>query len=270
MNVCLNAFVGRRYLDAIQEVKVPWTERDLIEEIHNQYPEMRVVLEYPYTTIPTDKELLEIKMFLGLLKDKFTMSVINYNFFKDNSIPFFFGFPLNDMYSIEGAVRAGVTDIRIGAPLVFDLQRVRNFIDKEINIRVTPNVASLDGLPHENGIVGGWIRPEDLSLYEGLIDVVEFENAQTSAREEAFYRIYFEDKKWDGYLNDIIVNLNLDYKVSNGLITGTSARVNCKQACLGKSDCRLCHTAFKMANEELFTKIKENDKWQEEQKQKEE
>ena len=58
MNVCLNAFVGRRYLDKIQEVKVPWTERGLIEEIHKQYPNMRVVLEYPYAKDCLDISLL--------------------------------------------------------------------------------------------------------------------------------------------------------------------------------------------------------------------
>lgn len=260
MNVCLNAFVGRHYLDKIQEVKVPWTERDLIEEIHKQYPNMRVVLEYPYAKDPTEDELLEIKMFMGMLRYKFTMSVVNYSFFKSNSIPFFLGFPLTDMYSVEGAVRAGVTDVRIGGSLVFELQRVRDYIKKEgagVFIRVTPNVASTDGLPHKDGIVGGWIRPEDLPLYENLIDVVEFENVQTAAREEAFYRIYFEDKKWDGYLNDIITNFNVDFKVSNGLVVGTAARVHCKQACLGRSECRLCYTALNMANEELFNKIKE-------------
>ena len=51
-------------------------------------------------------------------------------------------------------------------------------------IRAIPNVANSDNLVHENGVVGSWIRPEDLNLYEHLIDTIEFDFLEIQVIEE--------------------------------------------------------------------------------------
>ena len=56
---------------------------------------------------------------------------------------------------------------------------------------MTPNIAYYGYIPRENGIIGFWVRPEDVSYYEPYIDVFEFEDCDIK-REQALYRVYAE------------------------------------------------------------------------------
>jgi hypothetical protein len=257
MKVCLNAWQDKEYLEKADELKVPWDKREIIPEIFEQYPNKIVVLEYLGTDL-TEEEYNELNMYKGLGRGNFKMCVASITLLRDRAIPFYLGYPISDLYTIMGLMNIGVTDIKIEGPLVFNLASVKNLIkDTDINIRIVPNVAYTNGLPYKDGVLGSWIRPEDLSNYEELIDVIEFENIPTKAKEQALYRLYMEDKEWDGNLSDLITNLN--YPGLNRMIPTTMSclRKNCKQACLSGSNCKICYRMLYLANPDLYKNIKE-------------
>ena len=137
-----------------------------------------------------------------------------------------------------------LTEVRIGGSLLFNIKEVSSLVKKyEKQIRVIPNVAYIDKIPKKEGVLGSYIRPEDLDLYEDYIDIIEFEDTEYNAkREAALYRIYMEEKHWDGELQDLITNLN--FPGLNRMIPRQLShhRVDCRQACLSRgSTCKLCY-----------------------------
>ena len=141
---------------------------------------------------------------------------------------------------------------------MFDLENIwASLGEAKIQLRVMPNVAYTDGLPHEDGVLGSWIRPEDIENYGNLFDVVEFEDTKNKTREQALYRIYAEDKKWLGQLSDLITNL--DYPGDNAYIPKDMSlhRIDCHQRCLTGSNCKICYRMLDLANVQVYDKVKE-------------
>ena len=122
----------------------------------------------------------------------------------------------------------------------------------QVPIRLIPNICSDGLLPRENGIFGQWVRPEDLSLYEDYVSVVEF-NETDIQREQALYRIYHDDKAWPGEMKIIVKDFN--YPCLNRLIPPTElteARLNCGQRCQEGGRCRLCQRYIDLAQPDLI------------------
>lgn len=261
MKYCLNAYVDKPQLDKADELKVIWDKRDIVPEIFEQYPEKDIILECFEQNL-SSKEWEDMKIYKGLGRGHFKVCCANWRMFKDHDIPFYVGYPITDMFTLLGLVRAGVTDVVVAGPIMFDLENVWKGIGEKVNvqIRVKPNVAYTDGLPHQDGVLGSWIRPQDVEAYGNLIDVLEFDDVQNKTREQALYRIYAEEKKWLGQLSDLITNL--DYPGDNAYIPKDMAehRIDCRQRCLFGSTCRICYRMLDLANVQVYDKIMEQKK----------
>ena len=156
-----------------------------------------------------------------------------------------YAYPITSFYELQGITKLGVQDILLNPPLVFDLTKVRSIYKN--TIRAIPNLAYPSYLPHENGICGFWIRPEDIDNYEEFIDFIEFD-ADTSDQEKTLLRIYKKDKIWNGNLNFLIKNLN--YNVDNRAIPEDLIvnRINCGQRCQENGNCKNCINALAFSN----------------------
>lgn len=160
-------------------------------------------------------------------------------------IPFFYGFPFaaNTLGEMKALCEIGVTDVYITGDLGFKMNDARLLADRNnVKIRVVPNIAQVSGFTYSHKLEGDnltafWIRPEDLNLYEGLIDVIEFQCLDD--RQAVFYDIYFENRRWQGYLGEIIAGVeNID---NRGLIAPfTESRINCGNIC-HMDKCHRCH-----------------------------
>lgn len=252
MKVCLNAWQDQEQIEKADELKVIWDKRDIIPDIFEQYPEKTVVLEC-FENELSEKDEEDLKLYNGLSRGKLKICCAQWSLFITRGIPFFVGYPISDFYTLEGILAAGVCAVRPAGQLIHDLASVRKVIgERNIEIRVTPNVAYTDGLPHENGLFGGWLRPEELPLYEDLIDVIEFEDIPNKQREQALFSIYMEQKEWPGEMNMLITNFN--YPGVSRMIDPRlgELRKTCGGACLRGSHCRLCKTMLDLANPELY------------------
>ena len=87
------------------------------------------------------------------------------------NLKYFYGVPVNNFYDFRALVEYGCTDVKIMPPLTHMLDRLENF---EVTIRMCPNVAYYAYIPRDDGVCGGWVRPEDVDYYADYVDVFEF------------------------------------------------------------------------------------------------
>lgn len=260
MRVCLNAWQDQAQLDKADELKVIWEKREIIPNIFEQYPEDKIVVLECLEHELTEKDWEDLKLYKGLSKGRFKVCAASLELFYNSGIPFYMGYPVTDLYSLRGLVDLGVTDVKVAGSLIFNLREVRACIaEAPAAIRVAPNIAYTDGIPRKNGIIGGWIRPEDITMYDDLIDIIEFEDIPNKQKEQVLYRLYMEKHEWAGELQQLITNFN--YPGLNRMIPSESsiARINCKQSCLKGGHCRLCYTMLSLADLELYKEKTHNE-----------
>ena len=103
----------------------------------------------------------------------------------------------------------GVSQVLLDAPLYFDLPKVKS-ICGDVEIRLIVNKCYNSYLPHENGICGTYIRPEDVEVYSAYVDHFEFDENLSLKQEHTIYNIYTKNRAWLGNLNILLTNFNVD------------------------------------------------------------
>lgn len=248
MKYCLNSRQEHQYLQKANEIKVEYRDKDSIPSLIEKYPNTRIILMCYFNEILDWKEINRWNI-LSRNNLMLCLSSVSYaDDCKEHGIPFYMGYPIKTYYELRALKELGVSYIRLGEPLFFEMDTVKEF---GIPIRMVPNVAYIDGLPRKDGVCGTWVRPEDLDLYEGYVEVVEFEDADLK-KEQALYRIYAEQKNWPGDLGMIITNLN--HEGLNRIIVPDFAekRLNCGQRCQKSSNCKLCYRVLTLANPDII------------------
>ena len=166
-----------------------------------------------------------------------------------DELPCFFQpgvFNADSLDKLKELCEMGVTDVYVSGSLGFDLKSARIIADKyNVKIRVIPNMAQVATFGLFEGkrkdISSFWIRPEDIHMYEDLVDVIEF--IGNDKKQSTFYEIYFQSKTWKGNLAVIIAGLE---DVNNIAIPKefTERRLDCGKKCLIDK----CHSCFKYKN----------------------
>ena len=157
-------------------------------------------------------------------------------------------FPKEFLFHGFGA--SSVCGVYLDAPLFFQMEKVRRF---GLPIFAIANQAIQTALfQREDGVVGTWIRPEDVSAYEAYVYSIEFSG--TLQQQRALFRVYVDRKEWNGELGLLVYDLN--FICSNRMIPPTlvEARKNCGQRCMEGNGCRLCYRTLDLANPELLSK----------------
>lgn len=247
MKFSLHNRISAQYLRKADEIFIEYRDRKAIPDYAEKYPETALVLEVPPAT---QWEIDELKEYSILAQGRLTLClpdmsdprIINLD------IPFFCGYTVTTFYELKALVDLGASQVRIGAPIFFETDKLKKF---DIAKRVVVNVAHDGYIPTMNGIVGSWIRPEDVDSYEGIFDTIEFADCKDT-KEEALYRIYAEQKHWPGRVDMIITNIETDAYNRMILEDFTSARKNCGQRCVSGGACHICERVLYLANPELI------------------
>lgn len=251
MLFCLKSRLSGLYLDKADEIKIESRDWESTPDIIENYPDKKIVLEiFSNEEVDWDK----IKTWNILAQGRLTLCldrVSNFGIAKEFGIPFYLGYPVGTPYEISALILAGVSEIVVGSPVFFNTEYLKSVSIKK---RCYPNVSHLDGFERENGINGQWIRPEDISLYEGAIDVMEFIFV-TPTKEQALFRIYAEEGHWPGEVDDIIENFNFRPAL-NRLVDSEAieARLNCNQKCAGLGGtCQVCFRIIELSSPDLIS-----------------
>ena len=245
MKYCLSSRQNREYLLKADEIKVKYKDKNVIFDLTQKYPKATIILETPFDpTISLDWD--EMKRLNILAHENFILCLANLRDVekcKENNIKFYFGLPISSFYELQSLKNLGVCYFRLAPPAFFELDKVKNL---GVPVRAVPNLAYDNYFPHENGICGSWIRPEDTELYSDYIETYEFEGVELN-QERALWDIYNRGE-WKGNLNHIFINFN--FPADNTAIPQNSIairRLTCGQKCQSGSNCNLCERYLKYA-----------------------
>lgn len=192
----------------------------------------------------TDELIADLKNLVAA-RDNIRFTTKN-PYFKIEGIPFFYSFgALNaeNLDMLKVLCEKGVSDAYVSGELAFNMKNAKQLADRfGVKLRLVPNVAQVSGftfshIQEDGNLTAFWVRPEDLDLYEPYVDVIEF--VCDDIKQEVFHEIYFQESKWSGTIDTIVVGVN---GVNNrGLISlFTEARLNCGKKCL-MDKCHNCH-----------------------------
>ena len=152
---------------------------------------------------------------------------------------------MNNWDSLYRYLDLGVSDVYITEQLGFELDKVSTLVhEKNAQVRVFPNVAQC-GYKDLDDIYKFWIRPEDVEDYEPYIDVFEFFGEEK--KQELYYSIYANDKKWMGDLAEIIIDLNGPIDSTCLVPRFCKKRIICGRKCMKGDPCRMCHHILDLA-----------------------
>lgn len=245
MKYSLSARQPREFQKKADELLVADNDYRYIPELFIEFPDKMIILDVPNDRFPEIQK--DIASYAEANRKYFCCKIYDLryvNWFKENNIKFFYGYPVSTFYEINGLKDLGTEYIVITAPITFKMNILKQYY-KDIKFRMVPNVAYSAYIPRENGLVGQWVRPEDVKYYEKGIYIFDFEDAKELIKERTLYHIYAEQKKWPGNLNLLISNFNIDVDNRAMLDDLGETRSNCGQRCQETGRCRKCQTAIK-------------------------
>ena len=256
MHYCLSSQVGQEYLKKADEIKIKYNKLDSILDLYELNPKVTFILRITKQEDKSQIRWTDIEKYNKMTQNKVIVETDDFDIMdacKVIDVKFFYAIPINNFYDLKALADYGCCDVRIDAPLTHMIDRFENI---DITVRMTPNVAYYAYIPRENGIIGSWVRPEDVEIYEEYVDVFEFEDCDAK-REEALYRVYAEQKSWPSNLNNLISNLNCN--TDNKLILPDLAKIRsiCGQKCAMGINCSACHRMLNLANNEKIRKFVE-------------
>lgn len=255
MNILKYCMSGRQPLSILKkadEIRIDYKDKNRILDFIEAIPDKTVILDlYDIQTI----DWQTIKMYA----EKIDLILCIYNLYDDTitkckeyNLRFFWGYPIDNFYKLDSILKLQPCYIYLTAPLSFNLKKIKN-IARDVAIRLCPNVAYNDNIPRDNGLIGQWVRPDDVKLYEEYVDTMEFITKELR-REAALLHIYQDNQTWPNDLSLIIDNL--DMSIDNTVLPDEfgEQRMNCGQRCAKNHNCHFCEVSVR------FTKVLRNAK----------
>ena len=159
-----------------------------IPDLFVEYPNKMIILKITNEALENENIKTTIEQY-SKASTNFCCAIYNLSYsqwFKTKEIKFYYSYPINTYYDMQGLIDLGVEYILITAPLTFKVDILKKH---EVKFRMVPNVAYDAYIPRQNGICGQWVRPEDITHYENGIYVFEFENVNLE-QERTMFDIY--------------------------------------------------------------------------------
>lgn len=250
MKYCINYSNKSHIIDKVDEILIRYDKNKILELFtqfipahSNQRVIVQLIEEDNIDTIVNNlKKIISIYNENKDIKFDIQLPFYNQKFMeelKDTNLKYFFKAAANSWDKFTGLISQNVSDIYITDELAFELDKVAEIAHKNsIKVRIYPNVAQSrwDKL---SDILKFFIRPEDIEMYEPYVDVCEF-YGDKAQQIDTYYKIYQEDKKWFGDLQEIIIGL--DSKIDSRYIIPRFAekRIKCGKDCLKGGKCEMC------------------------------
>jgi hypothetical protein len=237
---CLSARQPENVLKKADEIKINAQNFRTISDYIDAYPDKALILEFE-NDLPENFNWDLIEMYSKKHSEFYCAAAndIQMTECRVRGIKFYYKYTVSSFYELQALKEAGVSYVMIGVPLIFDLDNVARY---GIPMRAIPNIAYEPYLLHNDGICGGWVRPEDVEAYGKYIDTFEFYAPNMPEKEATLYHIYAENGKWPGNLELLIDFLNVE--VNNVAIEDQEGfaekRMHCKQRCVQSGTCHYC------------------------------
>ena len=229
-----------RHLNDFDEITLKYEHKtaEIIEHIKKYKQEQRIILN-----IQALEDVLDCKdIFLAAAEVHSNIAIMgaksDLEELKEIGLPFFFAEVVDSWDKLNGYIQQGVSDVYVGNEFAFDLSTISQVCKLyNVKIRVFANVAQSNYPSVGNTMTQFFIRPEDVTMYDDIVDVIEFFGPLD--RQDVLYEIYTKGK-WIGNLNELIIGLKED--INNTLIAGCfgTLRRTCKKRCAHSTKCDIC------------------------------
>jgi hypothetical protein len=205
----------------------------LIRKLKDEYNLKNWAICFNETDTDSIQKTEVLLMDSGLIKENDT-EIINY----------FYKSAISSYEQLEWMMEiTRVSDIYITSPLIFSIKDLKEVFEKKYLrkplIRAYPNVCQ--GLLMRPSIKTFFIRPEDLALYEGYIDIAEIytSNLEQKKKASVYFDIYNKSKTWMGDLKEYLINC--EDSINNLYIIKSfgEQRLNCGRKC-SRNKCNRC------------------------------
>lgn len=251
MKYCLKYTNICTKLNKCDEISIRYIEDKGLVDFMKKFSSQRIIL----CVNPSNFSNSEVRKLIAIKKQypeyNFAVALPYFDnalvpWFRDEGIPFFINKPCMCWEEFNYLIREGVSDINISGPLGFEMSKVKRVLDslnRKVVVRAVPNKVE-NMIIFTPTLIGFYIRPEDVELYEGFIDVLEFEGLE---HQDTFFSIYAERKSFIGNLNQCIYNFQ-EQVDNKGLITlFGERRRDCGRQCLSGGRCNRCYTLADLA-----------------------
>lgn len=238
------------YKNNAGEIKCPFNQLGTIINFIKQNSNKRynIILPDNITKVELEKAVGQIDLLKTIAKD-YTIqcgSLINLQYLLSCGYNAYLRFPVTDWETFCELRDLEVSDIYIDGPLAFQCKLIRDG-KKNVKIRMSPNISSNGSILVDKKPSSFFVRPEDLSLYESFIDIIDFK-VDNKEKEDTLYKIYHRGT-FNFSISDLIDGLpqisNLMFKEEFG-----KRRLNCGQKCkIPGYSCHFCETYFKIGSE---------------------
>ena len=159
---------------------------------------------------------------------------------------FFFDIVVRDWDTFNTFIEAGVSDIYLVEQMMFEIKDAAAAAHKAgVKVRTFPNIAQKKYEETES-IKSFFIRPEDIDLYEGLVDVMDIYTID-EINQDVVLDIYKKDKMWWGPLKELIIGLDTDINGRYIIPRFGERRLNCNRKCFKGQKCDICQTVEQLS-----------------------
>lgn len=208
---------------------------DLIAFI-KEYEDRTINIEFPEGVhIPTLQSIVSV---FDNVKVRLSLSdVMSVKDLKENNIKFFFdpgSILVSDFCELASFIDMGVSDVYLGNDLVYNMKDVHDICESHgVKIRCTLNKIPMT-TPGKNTDPKSMVyRPQDIDILAAYYDVFEFyfEDKYDWAKHNVLYRVFFEQKKWNGEISEL--NSDVEFPYNDKLVFPyiTEYKVNCSRHC---------------------------------------
>lgn len=276
MKYCVDYRRGFKYMDDIDELTIVYNPKDVtLEEFMQAHKDKRINICIFHEQDFIENNRVEVFKQIALNNPDIDFALVIQSLKKsdyaediykaiiaieDVKLKYFFYGLVSSWDALYGYMQYNPSDIYIVEALGFELDKVAEILHgRNIRIRVFANVAqsSWKWMP---ALKKFFIRPEDISVYESYVDVIEFFGKRESL--ETLYRIYAIDKKWFGPLKELITDFDSDLDSRYIVPMFAERRVRCGRRCLKGRPCHVCEAIETLSktleDKKLILKVKED------------
>lgn len=252
MKYCISGRQPYSVLKQADEIRVKYEDRDRIIDFVEKIPDKTIILD----VAEIDVNFSTWKMYDEKFEGGFYIALHLLPFAKqlnEEGIKWYWPYPITSYYELDEIIQLNPSQVVLGPPLSFDLEKVRKKIGDDILIRMTCNCARPAHLIANaglSGIKGQYVRPEDVKVYDQYVNTFEFDGVKDAlTKEETLLKIYKDKGEWMGNLNFLITHLNIDVDNRGIMDDFGERRANCGQKCMAGGACVNCDIAFKFAQQ---------------------
>jgi hypothetical protein len=244
MNFCLPHTVSNKFLLRADEIYIP--NMTMLKEFLEQHKNLSHKC-FNICDLISDQDINWLNQkhidFKVVIMDEFPEN------YRDKWIKYYFYNPSTTFLDMIRRCRLGVSDVCIHGDLGFyskDISAIKEHFG--IKIRTVPYDSLNESWKKiDSGLTTFWIRPDDIAMYDSIIDTCDILPKEEPLRAETLYELYTHMQDWAFDIADLIVGL--DYHINNEIINSefTRKRLNCQAFCHRGKYCESCETNLNLS-----------------------